>query len=126
VVTVGGGRVVKTLGDSVLFAADQPTAAVDIALGLVETIGAEPDLPDVRVGLATGPVVMRLGDVYGAPVNLASRLTGVARRNRVIADAPTAGLLSTELFESRALPARVMRGFGDVEPIAVRRRWSAG
>ena len=125
VVTVGGGRLVKTLGDSVLFAADQAGAAVEIALGLVESVGAEPDLPDVRVGLATGPVIMRLGDVYGAPVNLASRLTSVARRNRVIADALTAGSLSTDLYESRVLPARVMRGFGDVEPVAVRRRRSA-
>jgi len=122
VVTAHGGRVVKTLGDSVLFATDQPTTAIGIALGVVESVGAEPDLPDVRVGLATGPVILRLGDVYGAPVNLASRLTSVARRNRVIADAPTADALPVERFESRVLPARPMRGFGDVEPIAVRRR----
>jgi len=122
VVTAGGGRVVKTLGDSVLFATDQPTTAIEIAWGVVDTIGSEPDLPDVRIGLATGPVILRLGDVYGAPVNLASRLTSVARRNRVIADAPTADALPAEAFESRVLPARPMRGFGDVEPIAVRRR----
>jgi adenylate cyclase len=125
VVTAGGGRVVKTLGDSVLFAADQPATAIEIALGVVESIGSEPDLPDVRLGVATGPVILRLGDVYGAPVNLASRLTSVARRNRVIADASTADALPVGAFESRALPARPMRGFGDVEPIAVRRRWVA-
>ena len=125
-VTARGGRVVKTLGDSVLFASDQPVVAIEIALELVAGIGSEPDLPDVRVGLATGPVIMRLGDVYGAPVNLASRLTTVARRNRVIADAATADALPAELFESRVLPARPMRGFGEVEPIAVRRRWLAG
>jgi adenylate cyclase len=66
---------------------------------------------------------MRMGDVYGAPVNLASRLTTVARRNRVISDGQTAAALPTELFEARVLPARPMRGFGDVEPVAVRRRW---
>ena len=49
-------------------------------------IGRDSRLPDVRVGLATGSVVMRLGDVFGPPVNMAARLTGVARRNRVITD----------------------------------------
>jgi adenylate cyclase len=121
-----GGRVVKTLGDSVLFAADDPVVATEIALAVVETIGAEPDLPDVRVGIATGAVVMRMGDVYGSPVNLASRLTTVARRNRVICDAETARALPRDDFDTRVLPARPMRGFGDVEPIAVRRRWVAG
>ena len=118
-----GGRVVKTLGDSVLFAADDAVVATEIALAIVETIGAEPDLPDVRVGIATGPVIMRMGDVYGTAVNLASRLTTVARRNRVISDADTADRLPREGFDTRVLPARPMRGFGDVEPIAVRRRW---
>lgn len=123
IVTVRGGQVVKTLGDSVLFSADRPQVAVETALTVIETIGADADLPDVRVGVATGPVIMRMGDVYGAPVNLASRLTTVARRNRVICDARTAEALPVELFESRPLPARPMHGLGDVEPIAVRRPW---
>ena len=49
-------------------------------------IGHDNRLPDVRIGLATGSVVMQLGDVFGPPVNMAARLTGVARRNRVITD----------------------------------------
>ena len=32
-------------------------------------------------------MIMRLGDVFGPPVNIAARLTAVARRNRVITDA---------------------------------------
>ena len=78
-------------------------------------------MPDVRVGLASGAVVMRLGDVFGPPVNMAARLTGVARRNRVIIDEATAALLPPDQFETRRLPARPVRGFGLVEPIAVRR-----
>ena len=124
VVTARGGRVVKTLGDSVLFVADDAVAGTEIALAVVETIGSDLDLPDVRVGIATGPVVMKLGDVYGAPVNLAARLTTVARRNRVIADKATVAELPNSAYEARVLPARPMRGFGDVEPITVRRRWS--
>lgn len=121
-VTGHGGRVVKTLGDSVLYAADDAVRATEIALAVVESIGAQRELPDVRVGLATGSVVMRMGDVYGAPVNMASRLTSIARRNRVICDTGTAALLPTEAYDTRSLPVRPIRGFGEVEPIAVRRR----
>ena len=64
---------------------------------------------------------MRLGDVFGPAVNMAARLTGVARRNRVIVDEATASRLPEDRFEVRRLPARPVRGFGIVEPIAVRR-----
>ena len=73
-----------------------------------------------RPGLEPGRR-QQLGDVFGPPVNLAARLTGVARRNRVITDRRTAGLLPPARFESRPLPARPLRGFGVVEPVAVRR-----
>jgi adenylate cyclase len=115
------GRVIKSIGDSVLFVNDDPVRAYDTAEGIINVIGRDSRMPDVRVGLATGSVVMRLGDVFGPPVNLASRLTAVARRNRIIIDARTAQLLPAEDFESRPLPARPVRGFGIVEPMTVRR-----
>ena len=115
------GRVIKSIGDSVLFVNDDPVRAYDTAEGIINVIGRDSRMPDVRVGLATGSVVMRLGDVFGPPVNLASRLTAVARRNRIIIDARTAQLLPGEDFETRPLPARPVRGFGIVEPMAVRR-----
>jgi adenylate cyclase len=123
VVTARGGRVIKTLGDSILFVAGEPVEALEIALGVVDEIGPDAELPDVRIGLATGTVISRFGDVFGPPVNLASRLTTVARRNRVIADRATADALPEEGYDTRALPPRPLRGFGSVEPIAVRRRW---
>lgn len=115
------GRVIKTLGDSVLFMESDPVQAIDIALDIIAVIGGDERLPDVRLGLATGPVVLRMGDVYGPPVNLAARFTAVARRNRVIIDDRTAELLPPADFETRPLPARPIRGFGDVEPVTVRR-----
>lgn len=123
-ITASGGRAIKTLGDSVLFVADSPQAAVAIALDIVDEIGPDQSLPDVRVGLASGTVITRLGDVYGPPVNLASRLTTVARRNRVITDHVTAAVLPADVYDTRALPPRPLRGFGVVEPVTVRRRWS--
>lgn len=122
-ITASDSRAIKTLGDAVLFIAPSPIAGVETALRIVERIGKDPALPDVRVGLATGSIVNRLGDVFGPPVNLASRLTGVARRNRVIIDGATASALDDQ-FETRPLPARPLRGFGMVEPVTVRRPWT--
>jgi adenylate cyclase len=121
VVAAHRGRVIKSIGDSVLFVSNDPIDAYDTAEGIITVIGRDSRMPDVRVGLASGSVVMRLGDVFGPPVNLASRLTGVARRNRIIIDQHTADLLPEDQFETRRLPARPVRGFGIVEPVAVRR-----
>ncbi len=121
VVAAQRGRVIKSIGDSVLFVNDDPVRAYDTAEGIINVIGRDSRMPDVRVGLASGSVVMRLGDVFGPPVNLASRLTAVARRNRIIIDGATADLLPEAEFETRPLPARPVRGFGIVEPVSVRR-----
>ena len=115
------GRFIKTLGDSVLFVHRDPERALDIASGLIDVIGQDSRLPDVRIGLATGPVVNRLGDVFGPPVNLAARLTALARRNRVLVDDATVAGLRPSTHEARRLTARPLRGFGLVEPVAVRR-----
>ncbi|MEP9383965.1 adenylate/guanylate cyclase domain-containing protein [Nocardioides cheoyonin] len=121
VVAVQHGRVIKSLGDSVLFVNTDPIRAYDTAEGIINVIGKDPRMPDVRVGIATGSVVTRLGDVFGPPVNMAARLTAVARRNRVIVDDATAALLPSAEFDTRRLAARPVRGFGIVEPVSVRR-----
>jgi adenylate cyclase len=117
-----GGRIIKSLGDSVLFVTNTAEEAVGVAEGIINVIGRDPKMPDVRLCLASGPVVQRLGDIFGPPVNMAARLTQVARRNRLIVDQNTADLLPDEEWEDRRLPARPVRGFGLVEPVAVRRR----
>ena len=82
-----GGRVIKNIGDEVLIVADDPAAAAEIALELTRR-GADDDdrFPPVRAGLAYGDVVNRLGDVFGPVVNIASRLTSVARPGTVLVD----------------------------------------
>ncbi|MDQ4055698.1 MAG: adenylate/guanylate cyclase domain-containing protein [Actinomycetota bacterium] len=121
VVAAQRGRVIKSIGDSVLFVNDDAIAGYDTAEGIINVIGRDSRMPDVRVGLASGPVLMRLGDVFGPPVNMAARLTAVARRNRIIIDAATAEKLPDDQFETRRLPGRPVRGFGIIEPVAVRR-----
>jgi adenylate cyclase len=125
IITARGGRVIKTLGDAVLFVCEDAKLATLTSLDIVRHVGTRQDLPDVRVGLATGSVINRLGDVFGPPVNLAARLTSVARTNRVIVDKTTADALGEE-FETRALPARPLRGFGNVEPVTVSLRRNFG
>jgi adenylate cyclase len=120
VVGANGGRLIKTIGDAVLFVADDAGAAARIAFALVEVIGGDARLPDVRIGMASGPVVTRLGDVFGSPVNLAARLTALARRNRVLVDDETLARLPRREYASRRLSARPVRGFGLVEPVAIR------
>ncbi|WP_293780503.1 adenylate/guanylate cyclase domain-containing protein [uncultured Aeromicrobium sp.] len=122
-VTSYGGRVIKTLGDAVLYVCPDPVQATRIALEIVKRLSTSDGLPSLRVGLATGSVITRLGDVFGPPVNLAARLSHVARSNRVLVDATTANALGDD-FETRVLPPRLLRGFGSISPITVTERRS--
>lgn len=82
-----GGRVIKTIGDEILVTADDPAAAAEIALVLIERgLDDEDPFPSVRAGVSWGPVVSRLGDVFGPTVNVAARLTSVARPGTVVVD----------------------------------------
>lgn len=121
IVTAHGGRVIKTLGDAVLFVCLDAPEGTRTSLDLVKQIALRDELPDIRVGLATGSVISRLGDVFGPPVNLAARLSHVARSNRVLIDAATEATLGDE-FDTRTLPPRPLRGFGNVSPITVSER----
>ena len=77
-------RLVKTIGDAAMFVSHELSPIVDAALELVDAVEAA-DLPTLRAGLAIGPAFSRGGDWYGNTVNLASRVTGVARPGSVLA-----------------------------------------
>jgi adenylate cyclase len=121
-VTSVGGRVVKTLGDAVLYVTDDPGSAVEVALRTVEAHGEDDELPDVRAGVALGPLLVRLGDVFGAPVNLASRLTDEARARSVLVDQATADALADDgSYELKRLRRRSVRGYRSITPHLLRR-----
>ena len=80
------GRIVKMIGDEVLFVADRPEDGAEIALVLLERAEQDEQLPLLRAGLAHGRVLSRFGDIYGPVVNVASRLTSVARPGAVLID----------------------------------------
>ncbi|PRY01436.1 adenylate/guanylate cyclase domain-containing protein [Allonocardiopsis opalescens] len=118
-----GGRMVKTLGDEVLFVSNTPAEGAEIALRLAERIQTHTELPDVRVGLALGPVLPLMGDVYGITVNRASRLTTFARPGTVLTDDAMARKLagSRNFVAVRILPRRA-HGIGTIQPYVLRRR----
>jgi len=106
------GRVVKTLGDEVLFVADTPRDAAEISLRLTAPGRAEKGLPALRVGMATGQVLSRFGDVYGPVVNLAARLTSLARPETVLVDRELAAALRQDRrYELRARRPTAVRGY---------------
>ncbi|WP_436501924.1 adenylate/guanylate cyclase domain-containing protein [Actinokineospora sp. HUAS TT18] len=94
VVAENRGRIVKMLGDEVMFVADTPRQGAEIALTMLERAEADPDLPSLRAGMAYGYVVSRFGDVYGSVVNIAARLTSVARPGTVMVSRELADELS--------------------------------
>ena len=78
VVVKNGGRLVKSIGDEVMFACGTPQAACRMALDLHGEVAAVESLPAIRTGIACGPVVVRDGDYHGTTVNLAARAVAVA------------------------------------------------
>src|SRR5699024_9683952 len=74
IIAVGGGHLVKTVGDEVLFNAETPEAGADIGLALSQALSEDPVLPSARVSVVWGRVLSRLGDIYGPTVNFAARL----------------------------------------------------
>jgi adenylate cyclase len=86
-VAVAPVRLVKTIGDAVLLVSPDVDALIEAALTLVEAAEAEgEDFPQLRAGMARGPALNRAGDWYGRPVNLASRVTAIARPGSVLCD----------------------------------------
>jgi adenylate cyclase len=122
-VAAAGGRIIKTVGDEVLFVADDAASGAEIALQLAERMGADDLLPGVRVGVATGAVMARLGDVFGTTVNVASRLTAMAEPGTVLAEGTTAALLAgSASYVVEDSQIRDVRGLGEVEAGVLRRR----
>lgn len=122
VVAEHGGRLVKTLGDEVLFSAETASAGAEIGLSVAEAVREDAGIPDVRVGMAYGPVLPLRGDVFGTTVNLASRLTSMARPGTALVDAGLAGeLRADETYELSRLRARRAHGLGIVQPYVLRR-----
>ena len=121
-----GGRVVKMIGDEVMFAADDGAPAAEIALALAEAYARDTDLPGVRIGLACGPTLSWEGDLFGPTVNLASRLVNFAKPNTVLlSDELGQTLQDDPRFVLRQLRAVKLQGIGRVRSWVLRRAATA-
>jgi adenylate cyclase len=122
IISVGGGRLVKTVGDEVLYIAETPAAGAEISLALAEAFTQDKILPEARVSLVWGRILSRLGDIYGPTVNLAARLTALADPGTVLVDSVTAAALdSDERFVLIPQEAETVRGFGEIHPVLLSR-----
>jgi adenylate cyclase len=81
-------RLVKLIGDAAMLVSTDAGPMVEAALRMVEAADQEgAEFPRLRAGIAYGSALARTGDYYGRPVNLASRLTAIARPGSVLVDA---------------------------------------
>ena len=122
IISVGGGRLVKTVGDEVLYIAETPAAGAEISLALCQAFTEDEILPQARVAMVWGRILSRLGDIYGPTVNLAARLTALADPGTVLVDSMTAAALEQdERFVLLPRQAEDVRGFGEIHPVELQR-----
>jgi class 3 adenylate cyclase len=115
IATQHGGRVVKTIGDEVMAIFAQASAAghaaVDIQLAVAQMAPVDKVKLGVRIGLNSGPVVERDGDVFGDTVNLAARLTEMAARGQIITSLETTNQFEPiQKMDCRSLYAIEVKG----------------
>jgi len=115
-------RLVKMIGDAAMLVSRDEEPAVEAALALTEAAEAEgEDFPVLRAGLARGDAVARAGDWYGRPVNMAARITGIARPGSVLASEEVRDALPDAFAYSFAGERRLKGIQGRVKLFRVRR-----
>ncbi|MFD3507454.1 adenylate/guanylate cyclase domain-containing protein [Nocardia sp. NPDC058666] len=120
-ITDNGGWVIKNVGDEVMFAAENAEDAARIALAIQESTMLVGGTPELRVAFAYGEVLQRFGDLYGSVVNIAARLTGVARPGNILIDDAAADALDDNPeFAIRHLRSVRVRGFNRLRPHRLR------
>jgi adenylate cyclase len=116
------GRVVKHIGDEIMFVTLDPAAGSRLALALVDELGED---VQPRGGLSCGDVLTRHGDYYGPVVNLASRLCDEAVPGEVLVDEAVVRVAaSVEDLVFEPAGRRLPKGFDDpVRVWSLVRRW---
>ncbi len=116
-----GGRVVKMIGDEVMFMTDSVRSGAELALDMAHTYREAEHLSDVRVGLASGRVLERDGDIYGSVVNLASRIVNVAFPGAVVVSPDVHDALAgDDAFVFRSLRSHYLKDIGRIPLWALR------
>jgi adenylate cyclase len=104
-------RLVKTIGDAAMLVSPDAEGMTAAALRLVEASEQEgEEFPSLRAGIARGPALAQTGDYYGRPVNLASRITGIAKPGSVLVDRDAKNA-APDAFDYSFAGERRLKGF---------------
>jgi class 3 adenylate cyclase len=118
-IVAAGGRVVKFIGDEVMFSVPSARAGCEIADAIVRCFVDDAVLPGVRGGVAHGDVMMRDADCFGPVVNLAARAVKVARPGTVVVSGAARDAADAEGVDLAftPLPAATLKGFDAPVPL---------
>jgi class 3 adenylate cyclase/YHS domain-containing protein len=108
-----GDRLVKTIGDAVLVTSLSPNDALDLIDRLLVFAADEKTLPALRAGFHHGPAIERDGDVFGAAVNLAARVSAEAYAGEVLATAAIAAVASERGIPVVEIGAVALKNVGE-------------
>lgn len=125
--TVPPVRFVKTIGDAVMLVCPEPLPLLDVVVKLVDAVDTDNDFPRLRAGVASGMAVSRAGDWFGSPVNVASRVTGVARPGTVlVAESVWDIVCDSGKFDGSFAGARRLKGIKNETKVFRIRRGAPG
>jgi class 3 adenylate cyclase len=113
------GKVAKQVGDGFMLSFRDPAAAVRFAVAVQTELARDADLPAIRVGINTGPVVYRTGEYLGGAVNVAARVASAAMAGQILMTEPVAKAASNAGILVEEVGVRMMRGVDD--PLALYR-----
>jgi adenylate cyclase len=115
-------RLVKMIGDAAMLVSPEPEPVLDASLALIDAAEDEgEDFPILRAGVAWGTALPRAGDWYGRPINLASRITGIARPGSVLCDEEVREAVADDRYRWSFARARRLKGIeGEVKLFRVR------
>jgi len=113
------GKLVKHVGDGFMLVFRNPADAVQFAVATQVDLGRDQELPAIRVGINTGPVLYRTGDYVGSAVNVASRVVSSAMAGQILMTEPVAKSATDAGIPVEELGVRMMRGVD--EPLALYR-----
>jgi adenylate cyclase len=78
---------VKTIGDAAMLTSVASRPLIEATLALLDLAEEQGEqFPPLRAGIATGPALSRAGDWFGPPVNIASRITQIARPGSILTE----------------------------------------
>lgn len=127
VISANGARVVKTIGDAVMYIADDIITGAKTVSEMVEVLKRDPKMLPVRASVVWGGVVSRSGDVFGEKVNLASRLVDIAPPGTILCDHLTAAALADSAdghnYTLESLPGTEVQGLGEIAPVIMHRKF---